>query len=128
MTNKEYKPEEPPTNWGDLSFEEQRLWLLGILASDLAVELSMIGRGTVNLTEDILLQFPLPLSVDRKIIDVTAQMVKRDQNREPIPDADPLREELNRLVEKSYGNPTWIKRQRTGKSPELKAWQEGSRT
>jgi hypothetical protein len=124
MTNKEYKPEEPPTNWGDLSFEEQRLWLLGILASDLAVELSMIGRGTVNLTEDILLQFPLPLSVDRKIIDVTAQMVKRDQNREPIPDADPLREELNRLVEKSYGNPTWIKRQRTGKSPELKAWQE----
>jgi hypothetical protein len=124
MTNKEYKPEEPPTNWGDLSFEEQRLWLLGILSSDLAVKLSMIGRGTINLTEDILLQFPLPLLVDRQIIDVTSQMVKRDQNRETIPNRDPLREQLNRLVKKSYGNPIWIKRQRTGKSSELRAWKE----
>jgi hypothetical protein len=83
----------------------------------------MSGRGTVNLTQDILLNFPLPLSVDQKIIDITAQMVKRDQNRESIPEDDPLRKELNRLVQKSYGNPTFIKRQRTGKSPELKAWQ-----
>lgn len=124
MTNNEYKPEEPPTNWGDLSFEEQRLWLLGILSSDLAADLSMSGRGNVNLRQDILLKFPLPLSVDQRIIDITSRMVKRDQNREPIPNPDPLREQLNRLVEKSYGNPTWIKRQRTGKSPELKAWQE----
>lgn len=124
MTNNEYKPEEPPTNWGDLSFEEQRLWLLGILSSDLAADLSMSGRGNVNLRQDILLKFPLPLSVDQRIIDITSRMVKRDQNREPIPNPDPLREELNRLVKKSYGNPTWVKRQRTGKSPELKAWQE----
>ncbi|WP_103670004.1 N-6 DNA methylase [Pseudanabaena sp. BC1403] len=124
MTNKGYKPDQQPKNWEKLSFKEQRLWLLGILSSDLAVELSMFGRGTINLTEDILLHFQLPLSVDQEIIDVTAQMVKRDQNREPIPNPDPLREQLNRLVEKSYGNPTWIKRQRTGKSPELKAWQE----
>ena len=84
----------------------------------------MLGRGTINLTEDILLQIPLPLSIDQKIIDVTYQMVQRDQNRETIPDPDPLREQLNHLVERSYGNPTWIKRQRTGKSPELKAWQK----
>lgn len=122
MTNNEYKPEEPPTNWGDLSFEEQRLWLLGILSSDLAADLSMSGRGNVNLRQDILLKFPLPLSVDQRIIDITSRMIKRDQNREPIPKPDPLREQLNRLVEKSYGNPTRIKRQRTGKSPELKAW------
>jgi hypothetical protein len=81
----------------------------------------MSGRGTVNLTQDILLNFPLPLSVDQKIIDITDQIVKCDQNREPIPENDPLRQELNRLVEESYGNPTYIKRQRTGKSPELKA-------
>jgi hypothetical protein len=123
QNNKEYQPGKQPEDWDKLSFEQQRLWLLGILASDLAVELSMSGRGTVNLTQDILLNFPLPLSVDQKIIDITDQMVKRDQNREPIPENDPLRKELNRLVEKSYGNPTYIKRQRTGKSPELKAWQ-----
>ncbi|MEB3192665.1 MAG: N-6 DNA methylase [Snowella sp.] len=122
-TNKGYQQNLKPENWEKLGFEKQRLWLLGILASNLAVELSMPGRGTVNLAKDILLKFPLPLYVDPKIIDITAQMVKRDQNREPIPENDPLRKELNRLVEKSYGNPTFIKRQRTGKSPELKAWQ-----
>lgn len=122
-TNKKDKIEQKPKNWNILSFEEQKLWLLGIFASDLAVELSMFRRGTIHLTEDILLDFPLPLSVDQKIIDITAQMVKRDQNREPIPENDPLRQELNRLVEQSYGNPVFVKRQRTGKSPELKAWQ-----
>ncbi len=37
-------------------------------------------------------------------------------------DLELLRQELNILVEESYGNPTWIKPQRTGKSPELEAW------
>ncbi len=120
--NKGYKLDKQPANWNNLSFVEQRLWLLGILASDLAVELSMYGRGTISLTEDILLNFPLPLSVNREIIEVTNQMVTREQNHELIPNPDPLRKKLNLLVEKSYGNPTWIKRQRTGKSPELKAW------
>ncbi|CAN1212221.1 site-specific DNA-methyltransferase (adenine-specific) [Tumidithrix helvetica PCC 7403] len=124
MTNKGYKSDQQPRNWEKLSFNEQKLWLLGILSSDLAVELSMFGRGTINLTEDILLDFPLPLSVDLQIIDVTTQIIKREQNGESIPNPDPLREQLNRLVEKSYGNPTWIKRQRTGKSPELEAWKQ----
>ena len=111
-----------PSNWSSLSFAQQKLWLLGVLASDLAIELSMYGRGTIYINKKILSDFPLPLVVDPKIIEVIGEMVKREQNREPIPNPDPLREELNRLVEKSYGNPTWIKRQRTGKSPELKAW------
>lgn len=116
--------DKKPSNWSSLSFAQQKLWLLGILASDLAMELSMYGRGTIYINKKILSGFPLPLVVDPRIIDVIGEMVKREQNREPIPNPDPLREELNRLVEKSYGNPTWIKRQRTGKSPELKAWQE----
>jgi predicted RNA methylase len=123
MSNKKYQKNKQPTKWATLNFEQQRLWLLGVLSSDLALELSMFGRGIIYLAQNILLNFPLPLLVDQKIIDITAQMVKRDQNREPIPENDPLRKELNRLVEKSYGNPTYIKRQRTGKSPELKAWQ-----
>jgi hypothetical protein len=123
--NKEIDLDNQPENWRNLNFEKQKLWLLGILVSDLVVELlSVLGRGTINLTEDILLQIPLPLTIDQKIIDVTYQMVKRDQNRETIPNPDPLREQLNCLVEKSYGNPTWIKRQRTGKSPELEDWKK----
>ena len=121
--NKKYQEGKQPSNWLTLSFEQQKLWLLGILSSDLAIELSRSGRGNIALNSNILLNFPLPLSVDQKIIDITDQMVKRDQNRESIPENDPLRQELNRLVEKSYGNPTYIKRQRTGESPELKAWQ-----
>jgi hypothetical protein len=122
-TNRKKNLEIQPKHWQDLSFEEQKLWLLGILSSNLAVELSMPGRGNITLNLSILLNFPLPLFVDQKIIDITDQMVKRDQNRETIPEDDPLRQELNHLVEKSYGNPNYIKRQRTGKSPELKAWQ-----
>ncbi|MCA6595808.1 MAG: N-6 DNA methylase [Pseudanabaena sp. M046S1SP1A06QC] len=121
-SNKSSESDEKPKNWERFSFEEQRLWLLGILASDLALELSMSGRGNIYITKNVLLQFPLPLLVDRQIIDITAQIIKRDQNREPIPNPDPLRKELNRLVENSYGNPTLAKRQRTGKSPELEAW------
>ena len=116
--------DKKPSNWSSLSFAQQKLWLLGILSSDLAIELSMYGRGTIYINKKILSDFLLPLVVDPKIIDVIGEMVKREQNREPIPNPDPLREELNRLVEKSYGNPTWIKRQRTGKSLELRAWQE----
>jgi hypothetical protein len=123
-TNKNSQVDKQPQNWNNLSIAEQRLWLLGILNSELAIALSMTGRGNVVLTENILLQFQLPLLVDRQIIDIMSQMVERDQNREAIPDPDPMRQELNRLVEQSYGNPTWAKRQRTGKSPELKAWQE----
>jgi len=123
-TKEVYQSEDKPHNWDNLNFEQQKLWLLGILISDLAVELSMNSRGNVTITGNILKQFPLPLIVDPQIIDITDQMVKRDQNREAIPDQDPLRQELNLLVEKSYGNPIWTKRQRTGKSPELKAWQE----
>jgi predicted RNA methylase len=123
-TNKGAKLDQEPENWKNLSIEQQKLWLLGILTSDLAIKLSMLGRGNVHLSKDVLLQFPLPLIVDPQIIEITDQMVKRNQAREAIPDPDPMRQELNRLVEKSYGNPTWIKRQRTGKSPELKAWQE----
>jgi len=123
-TKKVYQSEDKPQNWDNLNFEQQKLWLLGILISDLAVELSMDSRGNVTLTGNILQQFPLPLSIDLQIINITAQMVKREQNHEPIPNPDPLHQKLNTLVEKSYGNPTWIKRQRTGKSPELKAWQE----
>lgn len=121
-TNERYDSDQKPENWEELTFEEKRLWLLGILASEFGAELSMSGRGTVNLTKDILCQIPLPTVVDRRIVDITTQIVKRDQSRNPIPDPDPLSQDLNRLVEESYGNPNWIKLQRTGISSELETW------
>jgi hypothetical protein len=121
--NKGYSSETKPSDWENLSFEDKRLWLLGILSTSLAAELSMSGRSTITLTENVLCQFPLPALVDRKIIDVVRQIVKRDQSRSPIPQLDPLIQELNCLVEASYGNPNRIKLQRTGLSSGLEEWQ-----
>jgi N-6 DNA Methylase len=121
-TNPHYDSKEQPGNWENLSLQEKRLWLLGILASDLAAELSMPGRDKINLTKPILLQLPLPAFVDKHLIEKTAQIIHQEQNQGSLQDLDLLRQELNSLVEESYGNPTWIKPQRTGKSPELEAW------
>jgi hypothetical protein len=120
--NSNYNSNERPKNWEDLSLLEKRLWLLGILASDLCAELSMPGRDKVNLTKPILLKFPLPTFVDKCLIEKTAQIIHQEQNQGSLQDLDLLHQELNILVEKSYGNPTWIKPQRTGVSAELEAW------
>jgi hypothetical protein len=121
--NKGYLFDRKPQNWDSLSLEDKRLWLLGILASEIGADLSMSGRGNVTLTEKNLCQFPLPIEIDRKIIDITRQIVRRDQSRIDLPRPDPLFEELNSVVAESYGNPKFIKLQRTGLSPELQEWQ-----
>jgi hypothetical protein len=122
-TNEGYSLNQKPQNWDELSFKEKRLWLLGILASEFGAELSMTGRGTVNLSKDVLCQIPLPIIVDRRIIRVTDEIIKRDQSRQTIPDPNPLIQELNHLVKESYGNPNLVKLQRTGVSLELEEWQ-----
>ena len=114
---------EIPENWNNLTYEDQRLWLLGILASNLICELSMSKRDPRGISINAFLRLPLPAQVDTQIIEVTKQIVQRDQNGESIPDQDDLRHYLNELVENSYGNPKWTSIQRTGISPELKAWQ-----
>ncbi|WP_309728389.1 N-6 DNA methylase [Chamaesiphon sp. OTE_75_metabat_556] len=120
--NPNYGSNEQPENWGNFSLQDKRLWLLGILASDLAAELSMPGRDKINLTKPILLQLPLPAFVDKRLIEKTAQIIHLEQNHGSLQDLELLRQELNILVEESYGNPIWKKPQRTGKSAELKAW------
>ena len=122
QSNPNYHFNEQPENWNELSLHDKRIWLLGILASDLAAELSMPGRGKVNLTQPILLQLPLPAFVDKRLIEKTARIIYLEQNQGSLQDLELLRQELNILVEESYGNPIWIKPQRTGKSPELEAW------
>ena len=125
--NPKYHSTENPKNWEQLNFEEQKLWLLGILSSELAAELSMPRRSKVNLTKNVLLQFPLPTFVDKRIIDKTAQIIHEEQNKEASQNLASLHQELNNLVEDTYGNPNWMKRQRTGISNALETWKKEKR-
>lgn len=120
--NKGYQGNKSPNGWNTLSYEEQRLWLLGILSSKLGNALSLIGRKTHEITVDALCQLPLPLTIDRRIITLTRQIIQRDQSQNPIPVPDNLRKELDKVVEDSYGNPAWIELKRTGEPPELELW------
>lgn len=122
-SNEGFENVELPESWRTLSYEEQRLWLVGILSSELLNTISLVGRHAREITKKLFLQLPLPKHIDYQIIDVTRQIIDRDQNREPVPEPDELRQMLNNLVEESYGNPPRLNVQRTGISPELDAWQ-----
>jgi N-6 DNA Methylase len=120
--NNGFSKNQAPENWSYLSTEEQRLWLLGILTSDLLSDLSIAKRDSRGITRNAFLQLPLPAKVDIQIIEVAKQIVQRDQNRESVLEQDDLRHLLNELVEKSYGSPKWMSIQRTGRLSELDAW------
>ncbi|MFO5439944.1 MAG: hypothetical protein ACLBM4_15090, partial [Dolichospermum sp.] len=108
--------------WNQLTYEDQRLWLLGILSSKIANSLSLIGRKTHQITSDELCKLLLPQKIDPRIIEITRQIIERDQERLEIPEPDELRIQLNEIVEESYGNPHWIEIKRTGEPPELELW------
>lgn len=112
-----------PIGWLHLSNEEKLLWLLGVLTSELACEISLIGRAARQLQAKVLRNFPLPVRIDQKIVVVVRQMVVRDQRREPLMTPDPLRLHLNELVEASYGKPSRVSTPRTGVTPEYEASQ-----
>ena len=120
--DKKYDPCQGWQEWEVLNYQEKKLWLLGILASKIAGELSLEGRSSRGLTKDLLYQLPLPLKIDYRIIEMTRQIVERDQQRLDIPEPDDLRRQLDEIVEESYGNPQWTEIKRTGKPPELELW------
>lgn len=120
--SKEVDLESSPVGWQELTNDGKLLWLLGILTSEVACELSLGGRDARHLDSTSFRKLPLPAEVDRRIIFVAEQMLNRDQRREALPSFDPLRIELNHLVEASYGNPERMKLHRTGVAPELAAW------
>ena len=108
--------------WNILSYQEQRLWLLGILTSKIVNALSLIGRKTQEITSDEICRLLLPQKIDWRIIEITRQIVGRDQQRLDIPEPDDLRRQLDKIVEESYGNPQWTEIKRTGEPPELELW------
>ncbi|MDB9467386.1 N-6 DNA methylase [Dolichospermum circinale] len=108
--------------WNQLTYEDQRLWLLGILSSKIANSLSLIGRKTHEITSNELCKLLLPQKIDPRIIKITRQIIERDQKHLDIPEPDNLRIQLDEIVEESYGNPHWIEIKRTGEPPELELW------
>ena len=117
-----YENHEFPEGWEQLDYEQQILWLLGILTSKICNALSLIGRKTHEITLSELCKLQLPRKIDLDVIEITRQIIEREQNNAPIPKPDNLREQLDNLVETSYGNPRWIEIARTGEPPELKDW------
>ncbi|MEM9808396.1 MAG: N-6 DNA methylase [Cyanobacteria bacterium P01_D01_bin.56] len=120
--NSKYSSDEKPEGWEHLSFKEQKLWLLGILCSELGAFLSTYGRDKVNLTKPTLLKFPLPHVVDYRVINKTAEIITHEQRQGSLEDDEILHQELNNFVEAAYGNPNWINRKRVGLSGELENW------
>ena len=120
-----YEPtNELPDKWNDISCEDQRLWLLGLLASELCNVLSLYGRNTRQLNALDFCNLPLPAKVDHRIIKITRQIVERDQQNLPIPKPDELRIQLDKIVEENYGNPNWIEISRTGTPTGLEEWKQ----
>jgi predicted RNA methylase len=108
----------PPT-WAALNEEDKHLWLLGILTSKTARQLSLTGRGARHVALSTWENFPIPTVVDQRIISVVRQMVSRDQSREPLQVPDPLRVQLDELVAETYGYPDILHMQLTGVDPEF---------
>jgi len=121
--NERYNGQELPNGWQELDYDKKNLWLLGLLASRLLSEISLSGRSARGITKDNILSLPLPIKVDLRIIDIVQEIVEGEKAGLSTADLVLLRENLDRVVEESYGNPKWISIQRTGISPELKAWQ-----
>jgi hypothetical protein len=108
--------------WGALSDEDQLLWLVGILSSNLANELSLVNRSVRHWTLEALRHFPLPTDFDPEVIEIARSMVERDRCCEPIPSPDPLRQELNSRIEAVYGYPRRLNFSRTQETAALNAW------
>ena len=120
--NKGFNSDEIPHGWEEIDFEEKRFWLLGLLTSKLLSNISLIGRSARGVTKKNILSLPLPMHIDRRIIDLVRHIVQLEKTRLPIPDVELLRRNLDSLVDESYANPNSKNIQTTGVSPELEAW------
>ncbi|MCG3212622.1 MAG: hypothetical protein FOGNACKC_06292 [Anaerolineae bacterium] len=111
--------------WTKSSYEEKLFWLLGILSSELAVEMLMSGRDTRHLKSASLRKFPLPMKVDSHLVEVVDEIIQKEKKGKTTTEMPALWERLNQLVETAYGNPERrIKLARTGPLPELVPYEQ----
>lgn len=125
--NKGYEQEQKPDNLLDFVVEEQSFWLLGLLSSKLLNDFSLIGRNARAIVQKALLDLPIPTKVDARIIEITKEIVRKEQEQDALDqmmedEIMELRHDLNELVEESYGKPKWYTPQRTGESFEFEDW------
>jgi hypothetical protein len=110
--------------WSELSDNERLLWLLGILNSELAIDILMPERDARRIDKDNWLNFPLPTTIDRKIITIVDDIIRREQRDAPDAEIAPLRRRLNAVVEAAYGHPVRpLSLVRTGELPDAPQWQ-----
>ncbi|MCP3997921.1 MAG: N-6 DNA methylase [bacterium] len=116
--------EDVPPGWQSLTDEDQLLWLLGLLSSDLVNEMVLASRSVRHVKLDPIRELQLPARIDEELIALVRQMIDRDQDRQMIPAPDRLREELNTRVEALYGRPARPRLARVGLSEDFESWQE----
>ena len=110
--------------WEPLTNEEKLLWLLGLLSSDLVNEMLLPSRSVRHIKLDPIRELQLPTQVDKELIELSGEMVQRDQVGQSISDPDRLREELNTRVEALYGHPARPRLARVGLSEDFERWQD----
>lgn len=120
--NAGFSEAEVPASWRELTIEQQRLLLLGILSSEFLNRLSLVGRNARELPKKILLQLPLPIHFDEQIIRITNEIIQTEQSYGAQAITKKLRHQLNERVETSYGKPTISGIKRTGRSSDLLKW------
>lgn len=120
--NRGYEQEKKPDNLLNFTVEEQRLWLIGLLSSDLLNALSLIGRNAREMVKELFLDLPIPTKVDDRIIEIMKEIVRKEKESDDFKEILGLRHELNELVEESYGKPKWYTPQRTGELSEFEDW------
>lgn len=124
----------PPKGWESLSLKQKKLWLAGILFSRLGNTLSLQDRSTRMITQSALSRLPLPMKVDQKIIQVVYKIIDAEidssQNNNAFATGylENLKKQLDDLVMKSYGSPSWVEIARTGIPLEYVAWQDEQKT
>jgi hypothetical protein len=110
--------------WVSLTYNERLLWLLGILNSELAIDILMPERDARHIDKDNWLNFPLPTTIDREIITIVDDIIRREQRDAPDAEIAPLRRRLNAVVEAAYGHPVRpLSLVRTGELPDAPQWQ-----
>ena len=110
------------SEWSSLTSEEQLLWLLGIMASNVAADISLSERDARHISSHSLRRFPLPRKVDARIIEVVRQILEIEKVKGDQQKVQELRTSLDLLAEEAYGNPYRLPLVRTGQLPELSMW------
>lgn len=113
---------EVPQGWTSLEARQKLLWLLGVLSSDVAIDIFLPFRDARHINSKKLGEFPLPELIDWRIIDAMETLLRDEQKGQLAAKGDIIWRMVNKVVEESYGVSKWWSLIRTGRSDELESW------